>query len=274
MLRGDVPKIELGRIGAASSPGEPDAAIELKDLGFSTIWLRGGQLDSLGQIADVVRATRTVRVSTGIISVDRFDHEAVAALYAEMELTNPGRFIVGLGGAHGAKPLETLTAYFDALEDTVPRQARIMAALGPRMLAFARDRAAGAFPVVVTPEYTAQARAVLGDDTTLAIDQIVVLETDPERARRIARGPVGQLARLPSYTSNLRRMGFAEDEIGQLGNRLVDGVVAWGDVDAVAARVSEHEHAGADHVALIVATDSPDRVPTNEWQQLASALID
>ena len=268
-----MPKIELGRIGAASSPGDPDAAIELEELGFSTIWLRGGQLDSLRQIADVVRVTRTVRVSTGIISVDRFDHESVAALYDETESTDPDRFIVGLGGAHGPKPLQTLTAYLDAL-DTVPRDARIMAALGPRMLALARDRAAGAFPVLVTPAYTAQARAVLGDDTTLAIDQIVVLETDPERARRIARGPVGQLAGGPAYTANLRRMGFDEDEIRQLSDRLVDGVVAWGDVDAVVTRVSEHEQAGADHIALILITDSPDRAPTDEWQQLASALID
>ncbi len=68
-------------------------------------------------------------------------------------------------------------------------------------------------------------------------------------------------------------MGFTADEITRLSDRLVDGVVAWGDVDAVAARVSEHERAGADHVALIVTTDSPDRVPVDEWRQLASTLL-
>jgi len=268
-----VPKAELGRIGVASTPGDPDAAVELERLGYPTIWLRGGQLDALGQIADVVRATRHVRVSTGIISVDRFDHESVAGLYTDLEATHPGRFLVGLGGAHGPNPLRTLNVYLDALDASVPPTSRVMAALGSRMLALARDRAAGAFPVLVTPEYTARARAILGDDTTLAVDQIVVLETDAAHARRIARGPVGQLAGFPPYTANLGRMGFTDDEIRALSDRLVDGVVAWGDTDAVAARVSEHEQAGADHVALIVTTDSPDHVPVDEWRQLASTLL-
>jgi probable F420-dependent oxidoreductase len=267
-----VPKIELGRLGAASSPGDPDAAIELENLGYPTIWLRGGQIESLDQIANVVRATQSVRVSTGIIAVDRFGHEALGALYAELEATHPGRFVVGLGGAHGPKPIETLNVYLDAL-DAVPQQALVMAALGPRMLELARDRAAGAFPVLVTPEYTARARSVLGDDTTLAIDQIVVLDTEAAHARRIARGPVGQLASYPPYTANLRRMGFTDDDIRQLSDRLIDGVVAWGDVDAIRARVSEHEQAGADHVALIVTTDTPDRAPVEEWRRLASLLL-
>jgi probable F420-dependent oxidoreductase len=217
-------------------------------------------------------ALRRARVSTGIISVDRFDHEALNALYADVEATHPGRFIVGLGGAHGPNPLQTLTEYLDAL-DAVPQDALVMAALGPRMLELARDRAAGAFPVLVTPEYTARARSVLGDDTALAIDQFVVLETDAGQARRIARGPVGQLASFPPYTANLHRMGFTHDEITQLSDRLIDGVVAWGDVDAITARVSEHDEAGADHVALIVTTDTPDRASVEEWRQLASALL-
>jgi probable F420-dependent oxidoreductase len=267
-----VPKVELGRIGVGSSPGDPDAAIELEKLGYSTIWLRGGQLETLDQIANVVRATQNVRVSTGIISVDRFGHEALGALYAELEATHPGRFVVGLGGAHGTNPLQTLTAYLDAL-DAVPQHALVMAALGPRMLELARTRAAGAFPVLVTPEYTARARSALGNDTTLAIDQIVVLDTDAAHARRIARGPVGQLASYAPYTANLRRMGFTDDDITQLSDRLIDGVVAWGDVDAITARVSEHEQAGADHVALIVTTDTPDRAAVEEWRRLASVLL-
>jgi probable F420-dependent oxidoreductase len=266
-----MPKIELGRIGVASSPGEPDAAVELERLGYPTVWLRGGQLNALEQIAGVVRATDRIRVSTAIIPVIRFDHDSVARLYTELEATNPGRFVVGLGGAHGPNPIQTLNAYLDAL-DAVPQTRRVMAALGPRMLELARDRAAGAFPVLVTPGYTTQARSVLGDDTTLVIDQIVVLETDPDRARHIARVPVRQLAGLPSYTANLRRLGFTDGDITGLSDRLVDGVVAWGDVDAIAARVAEHEQAGADHVALIVTTESPDRVPVDEWRELAGAL--
>jgi probable F420-dependent oxidoreductase len=270
-----VPKIELGPVGAVLSPaadGVVDAAVELAELGYSTIWLTGGQLAGLGRIADVVRATRTVRVATGIISVDRFPPEDVAALYAELEATHPGRFVVGLGGAHGAKPLETLATYLDAL-GSVPATARVMAALGPRMLDFARRRAAGALPVLVTPEYTARARAVLGDDSTLAVEQLVVLEADPQRARAVARGPLGFLGRLPAYHANFRRMGFADDEIARLDDRFVDALVAWGDPDAIAARIVEHTRSGADHVAVAVTTDSPATIPMQHWRQLAKALI-
>lgn len=132
-------KIELGPVGAALSPGDAfvDTATAADDLGFSTIWL-GGQFD-LGQIGEVVRATRRARVAIGIISVDRFEAEAVSGLYAELETAQPGRFVVGLGGAHGPKPLRTLNAYLDRL-DSVPPRARVVAALGPRMLELAGQR--------------------------------------------------------------------------------------------------------------------------------------
>lgn len=268
-------KIELGRVGAVLNPasdGVVDAAVELEELGYSTVWLSGGPLEGLGRIADVVRATRKIRVATGIISVDRFTPEAVAALYAEMEATHPGRFVVGLGGAHGPRPLRTLGIYLDAL-DSVPVTARVMAALGPSMLELARRRASGAFPVLVTPDYTAQARALLGGNTTLAVEQLVVLDADPVRARGVARGPLGFLGAVPAYQANFRRMGFAEEDITHLGDRLVDALVAWGDLDTIASRIAEHTRAGADHVALAVTTDSPDAIPMEQWRQLAKALI-
>jgi probable F420-dependent oxidoreductase len=273
-----VSKIELGLVGAVLSPtaeGAADAAAELEKLGYSTIWLTGGPMDDLGRIADVVRATRSVRVATGIISVDRFPSAAVAALYAELEATYPGRFVVGLGGAHGPRPLDTLGAYLDELDSTgsVPAGARVMAALGPRMLEFARRRSAGAFPVLVTPDYTARARVLLGEGATLAVEQLVVLETDPRRAREIARGPLGFLGGLPAYRANFLRMGFSEDEVARLDDRLVDALVAWGDPDAVAARVSEQARAGADHVAVGVVDGSRGPIPMPQWRRLATALI-
>jgi probable F420-dependent oxidoreductase len=197
-------------------------------------------------------------------------------LYAELEAAHPGRFVVGLGGAHGPNPLATLGVYLDRLDSgprPVPPGARVMAALGPRMLDLARDRAAGAFPVLVTPEYTARARARLGDDTTLAVEQLVVVETDPQRARQIARGPLGFFGRVPAYQANFRRMGYTDDEATQLGDRLVDGVVAWGDADTVAARVTEHRQAGADHVAVSLITDSPHAQVVDQWRQLATRLV-
>jgi probable F420-dependent oxidoreductase len=154
-----VTRLELGSIGVVvGSPGDGDvfvdAATELAGLGYSTIWLAGPQIQSLEQIGHVVRATRNVQIASGVISVDHFEAAAVAAAYAEIDAKHPGRFIVGLGGAHGPKPLQTLAGYLDALDTgppAVPEAARVLAALGPRMLHLARDRAAGAYPLLVTP---------------------------------------------------------------------------------------------------------------------------
>jgi probable F420-dependent oxidoreductase len=268
-------KVELGSIGAVVSPGTGDAfvrtSVALEDLGYSTIWLTGGPLENLGQIAEVVRATEHVRVATGIISVDRFGVDEVGELYTELEADYPGRFIVGLGGAHGPKPVSTLTAYLERLM-AVPPSARVMAALGPRMLDLAREHAAGALAVLVTPEYTAQSRALLGDDTALAIEQLVVVDTDPDRARAIAHGPLGFLAQVPAYQANFRRMGFDEEEITQLADRLVDSLVWWGDADSIAARVGGHLRAGADHVAISVTTAAPEDDALDHWRQLADGL--
>lgn len=271
-------RIELGHLGAAVAADEGRAfvaaAVELEAMGYATIWLTGGPLRSLEQVTEVVEATDRARVGVGILSVDRFASDDVAALYAELEASHPGRFVVGLGGAHGPSPLATINAYLDRLDSrspTVPQAARVLAALGPRMLDLARDRAAGAFPVLVTADYAARARARLGVDTALAVEQLVVLDADPQRARQIARRPLGFLGRLPGYQASFRRMGFADDEIGEVGDRLVDAVVAWGDADAVAARVAELRVAGADHVALSVVTDS-DAQPVDEWRELARQL--
>ena len=169
---GYLPKAELGKVGVVLSPGSGtaflDTAVELEELGYQTIWLTGGSLKSLSQITDVVRATKRARVATGIISVDRFTAAEVSALYTSLQETYPGRFVVGLGGAHGPDPLATLNAFLDHL-DQVPPSARIMAALGPKMLDLARDRATGAFPFLVTPDYTATARSRIGGSTTLAV---------------------------------------------------------------------------------------------------------
>ena len=271
-----MPKIEMGPIGAVINPGEGnafvDTAVELEELGYGTIWLTGGPRSNLSQLADVVRATKRARVGSGIISVDRFGSAEVAALFTDLEATHPGHLIVGLGGAHGPNPLSTLTAYLDRLH-SVPAKSRVMAALGPRMLDLARDRAAGAFPVLVTPEYTAWARSRVGADTTLAVEQLVVVETDPERARAIARGPLGFLGKVPAYQASFRRMGFTDDEITQLADRMVDALVAWGDADSVAAVISRQLQAGADHVAISVTSDAPQAQLVGRWRQLGERLI-
>jgi probable F420-dependent oxidoreductase len=249
--------IDLGPVGVALDPsgGEDFLAgcAEVEQLGYSTLWLTGGSLPGLDRIADVVGATTSATVASGIIAVHRFPADEVVALHAGLETTHPGRFVAGLGGAHDAHPLATLNAYLDRLDAAdppVPASRRVLAALGPKMLDLARERSSGAFPVLVTPDYTAEARARLGDGVTLAVEQLVVVDTDPATARATARRPLGYLAQMPQYQASFRRMGFAEDVIAGVGDPLVDALVPWGDAEAVAARVRQQLDAGADHVAL------------------------
>lgn len=267
-------KIELGPVGAVIGPGVPgwlEAAAELEVLGYSTIWLTGGPLTSLDQVAEAVRATSRARIIPAILSVDQFDAASVNALYTELEAEHPGRFVAGLGGAHRGQPLATLNAYLDELT-AVPAGARILAALGPKMLQLARERAAGAHPVLVTPGYVRQAREALGDDSTLALMQLTVLDEDVERARAVARGPLGMLGSMPAYRANFRRMGFTDDEISPPGDRITDALVFHGDAAAIAAQVREQLDAGADHVGVNVVSADP-AVPVEAFRQLAAQLF-
>lgn len=277
-----VRNLGIGPIGIAtgldSSPASLAAAVAVEELGYPTLWLSGGALPGLRTVVDLVRATSTLKIATGILSVDTYSPADVAATYAGIEAEQPGRFLVGLGGAHGPRPLATLKSFLDQL-DAVPRQAavsqeaRILAALGPRMLELARDRTAGAYPVLVTPEYTAQARTILGDDRTLAVQQFAVVETDADRARAMAREPIAFLSKVPGYAANLARMGFSADEIDRLDDRLVDALTAWGDPSAIAARVAEHHEAGADHVSINVLTGVTGPQPIEQWRALTRVLL-
>ncbi len=276
---GSVAKLELGPLGVALGPqdGPEFGAVlaELEEFGYDTIWLTGGPtMTSLRQIGAAVRATQHVPVATGIIPVVRFGAAEVAATYAELEASHPGRFVVGIGGAHGPKPLQTLHTYLDQLDTqppTVPAERRVLAALGPRMLELARDRAAGALPVLVTPDYTARARELLGPDSALVVEQLIVPETDPRLARQYAREPLGLFGQIPLYQAHFRRMGFTEDDISQLSDRLVDGLVSWGDEARIAAHVGEHRQAGADQVTVNMITGSSE-LPLTDWRRLAAAL--
>lgn len=268
-----MPKLDLGRFGAMLALDVDDLGVDarrLEELGFTTLWLPGGPLESLDQIAQVVRATEAVKVASGIIPVDRFPAAEVIALYHELEATHPGRFVVGLGGAHGPRPLPTLEAYLDQL-DAIPPTRRVLAALGPRMLDLARRRTSGAFPVLVTPEATAEARSRLGAETTLAVLQLVV-DADAESARALARGPLGFLRQGPAYQANFRRMGFTDDDIDQLSAPLVDAITAWGTPDTIAAHVTHQLAAGADHVAISLTIPTSTPFPNDHWSALAKAL--
>lgn len=241
-------------LGLAEDGSHLAEAVELERLGYSTVWLAGGQLQTLDPVAEIIRATSTLRVGTGIIPVDVHDDRTVLRAYNDLERTHPDRFVVGLGAPQqGRSPLRAMDTFLDRIDaaaDPIPRERRILAALGPKKLAMARERFAGAIALLVTPEYTADARAALGADPTLVISEFMVLDTDPERARAAARQSLAFLLEVPGYRQNTLRLGFTEAEIDNLDDRLLDTLISWGDADALAARLAEHQAAGADQVVV------------------------
>ncbi|HST81783.1 MAG TPA: TIGR03620 family F420-dependent LLM class oxidoreductase [Kineosporiaceae bacterium] len=251
--------LQLGPIAVAlnvSADGTHLAqAAELERLGYAAIWLPGGQIDTLDRISEVVGATKAIPVASGIISPDVYPATAVLQCYANLQQDAPDRFVVGLGASQKPPALPALHAYLDELDaapEPVPADRRILAAMGPRKLAVARERCAGAITLLVTPTSTAAARQELGPDRSLVVDQFVVLDTEPARARETARQPLRFLSQIGGYRASFARMGFTEQDVETLSDHLVDELVFWGDVDSVAARVREHLQAGANQVVLSV----------------------
>ncbi|MFJ8030096.1 LLM class F420-dependent oxidoreductase [Streptomyces sp. NPDC096032] len=256
-----------------------EAAAELQELGYGAAWLGGSS--AARHAVPLLRATSTLVVGTSIQSIWQYEAGESAAAFAEVEAPHPGRFLLGLGVSHAKfadqyrRPYSALVAYLDALDEAgVPAERRVLAALGPKTLELSRDRAAGAVPYLVTAEHTAQARGILGEDALLAPELMVVLETDPARARALAREALSTYLALPNYTDNFLRLGFTEEDIAGGGSdRLVDAVFAWGDENRVRDRIDTFRSAGADHLALQVITDSPrDSLPRAEWRRLADLL--
>ena len=272
--------------------GEPgpivEAAAELDELGYSALWIPDVGGEVLEAMETLLGATRRAVIATGILNVWMHDAAEVAARRAAWSEPWQHRSIFGLGVSHAplidagnpgryTKPYSAMVAYLDGLdaaEEPLPVDARILAALGPRMLALARDRSAGVHPYLVPPEHSAHAREIVGPDALVATEQAVVLETDPAKARAIARNHLAMYLPLPNYWNNLQRLGFGADDLLQGGSdRIVDSIIAWGDADAIKARVDAHHDAGADHVCIQVLRAEYD-FPRTEWRELAPALVE
>lgn len=269
------------RYGDATHVAE--LAAELESLGYSALWVPDVGGDLFPALDRLLDATSTVTIATGILNVWMHDATDTASWWTGLhDDATRARVLLGLGASHAAligdtwrRPLSVVRDYLDALDATgaVPRQSRCLAALGPRMLELARDRTVGAHPYLATPDHTARAREILGPDALLAPEQGVVLDTDVARARDVARTNVQGYAQLPNYANNWRRTGFTDDDIDQVSDRLVDALIACGDVDVIAARVGAHRHAGADHVCIQVIGEHPGGpVPMATWRALADAL--
>jgi probable F420-dependent oxidoreductase len=255
-----------------------EAAAELEDLGYTSIWL--GASPGVRHARPLLEATSRIVVATGILNIWEYDAAEVAAQQADLVKDHPGRFLLGLGASHGfnvenyRKPYSTMVEFLDGLDAAGSATAdRVLAALGPRMLALSRDRAAGAHPYLITPEHTATAREILGTDPLLAPEVKVVLDTDPDRARTAARGHLAIYLGMPNYTGNLLRLGFTDDDFRDGGSdRLVDATFAWGGMDVIRERVAAHREAGADQVVLQVVTAGGEALPRSQWRELADGL--
>ena len=286
------PAIDLGRVGIWSTsvrfaPGDAGikAAQELEALGFGTVWIPGGVDDGvLASLDQLLDATKTLKLATGIINIWKHEPADVAAWFKGQSADRQARLMLGLGVSHGpligeawAKPLAKMRAFLDGLDAAgMPSDHMCLAALGPKMLEMSAARTAGAHPYMVTASHTRFARQTMGPDALLAPELGVVLETDPAKAREIARGMVVHYARLPNYANNWRRDGFTDAEIETLDDRLVDAIIPWGDLSAIKARVDEYFDAGADHVCLqaIGAGGMMANIDDNlaDWRELAKLL--
>jgi probable F420-dependent oxidoreductase len=285
-------KSRLGRIGIWSmelrfgdAAEARDAAIELDELGYGGIWIPGGLGgDITGDMSRLRDATKKAVICSGIINIWKHTPEEIGAWWAAQTPAQQSRLLLGLGVSHGpiigesyGKPLAAMRAFLDGLAaQNLPASALCLAALGPKMLELARDRTAGAHPYLVTPEHTAEARTALGPEALLAPEQGVVLESDPARARDLARTVIGHYAQLPNYANNWKRLGFSDEEITSGADRLVDALFAWGSTERIAQRVNEHLAAGADHVCLQVITGAPSMsvaAARPAWRELAAALL-
>ena len=261
-----------------------DVAQEMEALGYSTLWSSGRFEPGLSKHFECqLAATANVVVASGIVSIWPNSPQEIAEAVADLNDRYPGRFLLGLGASHApvvedySRPYSHMVSYLDALDSAGPSVAkdrRVLAALGPRMLELARDRAAGAHPYFVPVEHTVRARALLGTGPLLAPEVTVVLERDPTKARELARTFTRGYLGLANYANNLRTLGFGDDDLTGAGSdRLVDAVVCWGDLDAIAARVREHHEAGADHVCVQVIPATPGHFPLAEYRELAPALL-
>ena len=292
--------MELGPIGiwTAQLDYQPaakakEAVAELEQLGFGAIWFpESVGREALTNAALLLGATSRIVIATGIANIYARDAVTMAAAQKTLAEAYPARFLLGLGVSHVplveqirghsyGKPVAAMRAYLDGM-DRAPYRAvppnvspiRVLAALGPKMLQLAAERAGGAHSYFVPPEHTARAREILGSDRLLAVEQAVVLETASTKAREIARAHTSRYLALPNYVNNLRRLGFGDADLVDGGSdRLVDAIVAWGDMNAAIDRVRAHQSAGANHVCIQVLPSDPQALPIAQWREVASALL-
>jgi probable F420-dependent oxidoreductase len=280
--------MKIGTLGAWFGPQHEDIArigyvVEAERLGYGTAWIGLGQAQvaDLRLFEEMLDATTHITVASAIVNMWTNDPGPIAHAYQRIRAKHPDRFLLGVGIGHPEAvrtyrhPYETIVSYLDALDaGGVPREGRILAALGPRVLRLARERTVGAHPYLVVPEHTRRAREILGTERILAPEQKVVMVDDPEMAREIGRPYVeNPYLGLRNYVSNLRRVGFTDEDLAGGGSdRLIDALCLHGDPESVARGLMAHVDAGADHVGVQVLT-APHQDLMADYETLAKVLL-
>jgi probable F420-dependent oxidoreductase len=264
-------------------------AAQLEALGCHRLWIGGGQQPGVSDAyAEILRSTSRMSVASGILNFWINEPGGIAEYVGGLDERFPGRFLLGIGNSHAPivqaggqrydKPYSATVDWLDRLdavgEPAAGRDRRVLAALGPRMLRLAADRSIGAHPYFSTVEHTRFAREVLGNGPLLAPEVAVVLETDPDVARRTARAYMSRYLVLPNYTNNLRRFGWDDDDFVDGGSdNLVDALIPWGNEGAVAEGLRAHVDAGADELVVQALPTGSARLPTEEFRRLLPALL-
>ena len=272
--------MQLGSVGIWRSRRHGiDGVAEIEALGYAALWVGGSP--SVEQIRPFLEESERLIIATGILNVWRDQVLSVAAGHAEITREFPDRFLLGLGVGHPEaesdyrRPLTAMREFLDALDAAdppVPREQRVLAALGPKMLDLAAERSLGAHPYFTTPEHTRFARERLGPDALLAPELAVVVEEDGHAGREIARTYAASYLRLRNYTSNLLRFGFTDADLADGGSdRLIDAVIPHGTPERVADAVRAHLDAGADHVCVQPLGHGGN--PVEDYRALAAELL-
>ncbi len=293
--------MEIGRVGVwtrmdgLSIPEAIEFAQRVEELGYGALWIPDAfGRDPFAHAALLFAHTRRLVIATGVVNIHLREAQATACAQRELHDQSGGRFLLGLGVSHGTamgpmlgkpypKPLPSMREYLDKLENALwwgPKldgePPVVLAALGPKMLGLAAERTLGAHPFFAPPENTRRSRELLGDSAWLCPEQKVLLESDPERARKRARLSMAGPLMMPNYRNNLMRCGFSEPELDDGGSdRVVDGVVAWGDESTLVERVRRHHEAGATHVCIqpLDAADAA-RPSLSTLERLAPLLLE